>query len=125
MAKGNEILLYLTADNNQLKAKLADSEKALNTALTKMKKGGTDSGIAGTLKNIGAMAGAYIGGQAVRAAVEFAGKLDSVSQSFEKLAAGAQEGSDGLLAAMRTASKGTIDNLSIMESSNLAVAHGG
>ena len=121
MAKGNEILLYLTADNNQLKAKLADSEKALNTALTKMKKGGTDSGIAGTLKNIGAIAGAYIGGQAVRAAVEFAGKLDSVSKSFEKLAAGAQEGSDGLLAAMRASSKGTIDNLSIMESSNLAV----
>lgn len=121
MAKGNEILLYLTADNNQLKTKLADSEKALNAALTKMKKGGTDSGIAGTLKNIGVMAGAYIGGQAVRAAVEFAGKLDSVSKSFEKLAAGAQEGSDGLLAAMRTASKGTIDNLSIMESSNLAV----
>lgn len=121
MAKGNEILLYLTADNNQLKAKLADSEKALNAALTKMKKGGTDSGLAGTLKNIGAMAGAYIGGQAVRAAVEFAGKLDSVSKSFEKLAAGAQEGSDGLLAAMRASSKGTIDNLSIMESSNLAV----
>ena len=50
-----------------------------------------------------------------------AGEFDDVKSSFEKLTASVEGGSKGLLKAVQIAAKGTVSQLDIMKSSNLAI----
>lgn len=116
--KANEIILELKAENKMLRAKLKESQGYINKLEKKTKSSGLTMG--GVFKKIGAMAVAYIGVQAVANFVKLAGEIESVESSFHGLANTAEMSSDGLLQAMKTASKGTVSNMDIMRSSNLA-----
>lgn len=116
--KANEIILELKAENKMLKAKLKDSEKTINNLEKKVSKSGTS--MKGIFKKLGAMAIAYVGVQTVAQFVKLAGEIESIEGSFHSLANTAEMSSDGLLTAMKKASKGTVSNMDIMRSSNLA-----
>jgi len=49
------------------------------------------------------------------------GEIDTVSQAFDRLAASAEGGADGLLRALQIGTRGTVDNLSLMKSANQAI----
>ncbi len=119
MAKGNEVIMYLLADNKDLKAKLSSAEKSLEQMQKKTEQ--KAGGIGSALKKIGAAVAGYFGVQAVRSFINFAGEVDSVSRSFYNLAAGAQGGGAAVLSAMREASAGTMSQLDMMKSANLAM----
>jgi len=119
MAKGNEVIMYLLADNKDLKAKLSDAQKSISDIQKKTEKGA--SGMASAMKRIGGIIATYFGVQAIRQFVNFAGTVDSVTTSFNNLARGAQGGAQGLLSAMREASAGTMSNLQMMRTANLAM----
>ncbi len=119
MAKGNEVIMYLVADNKDLKAKLSDAEKTISELQKKTEKGA--GGIATAMKRIGGVIAGYFGIQAIKQFVNFAGEVDSVSRSFYNLAQSAQGGGEALLRSMREASAGTMSNLDMMKSANLAM----
>lgn len=118
MAKGNEILLELKAENKQLKAQLKDAQKRIDGLETRIKKAA--AGANSAFRRIGSAIGTYLGFRTVQYFSNLAGEVSSVTDSFYNLAAGAEGGAEGLLKALQKASKGTVDNLSIMRSSNLA-----
>jgi hypothetical protein len=120
MAKksANEILLELKAENKELKAKLKDSEKIIGKLEKKVKSSG--GSMNNVFKKVKQYALAYLGVEAVTQLVNLAGEIESVEGSFHNLANTAEMSSDGLLEAMKTASKGTVSNMDIMRSSNLA-----
>lgn len=120
MAKrsANEIILELKAENKVLKAKLKETQGSINNLEKKVKSSGGVMG--GAFKKIGALALTYIGIDAVTSFVKLTGEIESVESSFQSLASSAENGADGLLTAMKKASKGTVSNMDIMRSSNLA-----
>jgi len=119
MASANEIILKLTADNNQLKAKLDESKKAVDKATKDIEHSG--SKMASVLKSFGAAVAGYLGVQLIKNLANTAKEVNEVSKSFENLAASAEGGAKGLLEAMKKASKGTIAEIDIMKSANLAM----
>ena len=119
MANANEIILKLTADNQQLKAKLDESKKAVDKATKDIEHSG--SKMASVLKSFGAAVAGYLGVQLIKNLANTAKEVNKVSKSFENLAASAEGGAKGLLEAMKKASKGTIAEIDIMKSANLAM----
>ena len=111
--------MYLLADNKDLKAKLEATEKQMESLQKKTQQ--QSSLIGRAMRGIGGAIAAYIGVQAVRSFVNLAGQLDSVGRTFNSLARNAEGGSQRLLAAMREASAGTIDDLNLMKTANLAL----
>jgi len=116
---GNEIMLYLAADNADLKAKLRDTERQLERFQKSGEK--TSGNVVASFQRMYQAAKIYLSIQGVKALLGFAGEVDTVSKTFKNLAASAENGSSGLLEAMRKASRGTIAELDIMKSSNLAL----
>lgn len=114
----NEILLQLTAENKVLRKKLKESEEGVDKYTKRISK--SSSNLSNGFRRMGAMITTYFGVRAIKSFINLAGQVDSVTGSFENLAKGAEGGADGLLKAMQVASKGTVDNLNIMRSSNLA-----
>ena len=119
MANANEIILKLTADNQQLKAKLDESKKVVDKTTKDIEHSG--SKIASVLKSFGAAVAGYLGVQLIKNLANTAKEVNEVSKSFENLAASAEGGAKGLLEAMKKASKGTITEIDIMKSANLAM----
>ena len=119
MAKGNEMVLLLKAENSQLKAKLKESEKTIGK-LSKTTVKSTSS-MTSAFKKMGTAIVAYMGYRAVRALVDLAAEISSVETAFRGLAAGVAGGSDALVQAISTAARGTISQLDIMKQSNLAL----
>jgi hypothetical protein len=117
--KANEILIELKAENKELKAKLKDSEKNIEKLGKKIAK--NTNKISSSLRDATSLIKTYFGITAIRSFVNLAGEVDSVSGSFYNLAASAKDGSDGLLEALQIASQGTVSNLDIMKTSNLAL----
>ena len=126
MAKANEILLKLTAENDQLKAKLNETEKNINNFANKI----TTS--LGKLQSIATKVGAAIGVtfavkvtkamiDSGKAMIDSGKEISNISNGFKNLAQNAEGGADGLLKAMKKASKGTIAEMDIMKSANLAL----
>lgn len=119
MAKANEILLKLTAENDQLKAKLNETEKNINNFANKS----TTS--LGKLQSIATKVGAAIGVafavRVTKAMIDTGKEISNISNGFKNLAQNAEGGADGLLKAMKKASKGTIAEMDIMKSANLAL----
>lgn len=79
------------------------------------------AGAAGGFQKIYTAAKAYLGYQLAKFLIDLAGRFDDVSTSFNKLTAGVAGGSQGLLKSIQTAAKGTVSQLDIMKSSNLAI----
>jgi len=99
------------------------SIKQSSDSTEKFKKKVDDSakGLAGGFQKIYTAAKAYIGYQLAKFFIDLAGRFDDVSTSFNKLTAGVEGGSQGLLKSIQTAAKGTVSQLDIMKSSNLAI----
>lgn len=116
--KANEILLELKAENKVLRKKLDEAKHDIDGLTKKVKSSGQAQG--SIFKRLGQMAIAYFSVRSVKALTDLAGEITSIEGSFDNLAASAEGGANGLLKAMQTASKGTVDNLSIMRSANLA-----
>lgn len=119
MAKGNEILLYLMAENSDLKAKLAESEKAIKSTAKKTEE--SSSNLSGILKKAGALIVAYFGTEAIKAFAKLAGEIDSVSSSFYNLTSSAKGGGDAVLKSMKQASAGMMGDFELMKQANLAI----
>ena len=119
MANANEIILKLTADNQQLKAKLEESKKAVDKTTNDIEKSG--SKLTSVLKSMGTVVAGYLGVQLVKNLANTAKEVNEVSKGFENLAVSAEGGAQGLLKAMKTASKGTMAELEMMKSANLAI----
>ncbi len=123
MAGTKDILIAIRADNAELKAKLEDSQKAINKMLKKSQKQASSIGsiFAGvSLANLaksGSMAAVEFG----KEMVNLAGDVDSVRSSFNGLTANVKGGGKELLRAVKEASAGTVSELEIMRSSNLAL----
>ena len=64
MANANEIILKLTADNQQLKAKLDESKKVVDKTTKDIETSGNK--LAGTLKSIGTAVAGYLGVQLIK-----------------------------------------------------------
>ena len=79
------------------------------------------SGAASGFSKIYTAAKAYLGYQLAKFFIDLAGRFDDVNTSFTKLTAGVAGGSQGLLKSIQTAAKGTVSQLDIMKSSNLAI----
>lgn len=116
--KASEIIIELKAENKVLQAKLDDSSERIKKLEASTKKSG--NGMGSVFSKLGMMAKAYIGIEAVKYVTNLAGQVDAAGDSFRGLAAQAEGGADGLLKAMRVASRGTVSDLEIMKSSNLA-----
>lgn len=79
------------------------------------------SGMGGAFKAVlGALAAYEVGGF-IKDMIKLSGQMDSVGTAFRNLAQNAKGGSDGLLAAVTAATQGTVSQLDIMRTSNLAM----
>src|SRR4030042_3664974 len=115
----NEILIELRAENIVLKDKLNDSKKEIDKLGTHTEKASNKMGM--SFKKILGFVTAYLGVKTIKTLVNLAEQVESVGGSFQSLATHAKGGSDGLLKAMQTASKGTVSNMDIMKSSSSAM----
>ncbi len=119
MAKANEILLKLTAENDQLKAKLNETEKNINNFANKST---TSLGkLQSIVTKVGAAIGVAFAVRVTKAMIDTGKEISNISNGFKNLAQNAEGGADGLLKAMKKASKGTIAEMDIMKSANLAL----
>ena len=115
----DEILVAIRADNSELKAKLAEVASSLDkTAKDSQKSAGV---IKNAFKGVGAFILAQISIDAIKGMVNLAGEIDTVKTSFNNLTASVKGGGEGLLQALKTASAGTVAELDMMKSSNLAI----
>ena len=119
MAHANEIILKLTAENEQLKTKLNEAEKDVKKFTDKVENEG--SRFASVMKKFAGAVAIGFGVSAIKGMIDFGREVNNVSEGFKNLAVNAQGGADGLLKAMKTASKGTIAEIDIMKSANLAL----
>jgi hypothetical protein len=126
----NEINIILKAQNEQLKAKLSESEKELKKFTDKTKEHG--SGISSVFDRIGQtvtnLKNIFIVGFFATVGVklaELAGRVDTVRNTFDSLTQSAGKSGDVLLKQLQVASRGTVDNLELMKSANLAMSLGG
>lgn len=119
MAKGNEILIKLTADNAKLKQGLEEAKRQVNKTTSDIEKSG--SRLAGALKSIGTVVAGFLGLHLIKNLANTAKEVNNVTKGFENLASTAKGGSEGLLKAMQIASKGMISQVDIMKSANLAM----
>jgi len=76
MASANEIILKLTADNQQLKAKLDESKKAVDKATKDIEHSG--SKMASVLKSFGAAVAGYLGVQLIKNLANTAKEVNEV-----------------------------------------------
>jgi len=108
----------------KVKGDTTDIDSSLDKTKNKVDKLGNASGLSkltSAFKAIGAAAGAYIGIQAVKELVKFAGEIDTVKTAFKGLTSSITGGGSTLVSSMKTMSRGTISELDIMKSSNLAL----
>lgn len=114
-----ELNVKITAQMDDVKKGLANLKGEMTKAEKEVTK--TSDTISKSIKGIGT---ALIAMGAVKAAkdlVLLAGEVDSVSTAFQSLAANAEGGSQGLLESVKIATNGTVDNLNLMKTSNLAL----
>ncbi len=119
MAKGNEIMLYLAADNNELKAKLSEAQKSLEKM--KEKTQSNSQGMIASFKEVGAAIATYFAIGAVKDFAKFTGEVETVKNTFTAMTASFGKDGEILLNSVKKATQGTIDNLDIMKTSNLAM----
>jgi hypothetical protein len=98
MAKGNELLLLIKGDNEDLKKSLEEINKKLDQSEKKIKESTNKMG--GFFSKLGSIIAAKIGIDTIKHFVNLAGVVDSVEKSF--------------------ASQGTVSDLDIMTDANLA-----
>lgn len=77
--------------------------------------------IASSFQKIYTAAKLYLGFKAAQYMLDLAGRFDDVRNSFESLTSSIEGGSKGLLKSIQTAAQGTVSQLEIMKSSNLAI----
>jgi hypothetical protein len=119
MATLAELLVKIKTDKAETTADIKKVKSDVEKADKQIKQ--TSSNIAASIKKIGATFVALGVAKFAKDFISFAGEIDSVGMSFKNLAKNARGGSDGLLAAMRVATRETVDNLELMRSSNLAL----
>lgn len=110
-----ELLYAIKADNADILQKMKKTGKSMRSL---------DKSLVGGAKKISRGINVLIGGAvayATKRLFELAGQIDTVASTFDKLAAGARNGAKGLLGAMKEATAGTVKNLDIMKSANLAI----
>lgn len=114
-----ELNVKITSDMQKIQKDLSSLKTGLDQSSKQAKQSAMNVG--GAIKSMaGFLAAAGIAKFGVEL-VKLAGELDTVKTAFSNLAAGAQGGSQGLLEAVQTATRGTVSELDIMKSSNLAL----
>lgn len=119
MAGDKKIELVLELKNGQWMSSVRESAAA--TKKFKQDVEASTSGIAGGFNKMYNAAKAYIGLQVAKYFLNLAGTFDDVKSSFVSLTSSLAGGSDGLLKSIQTAAQGTVSQLDIMKSSNLAI----
>ena len=119
----SDILIAIRADNKDMLAKMDASQKSINKLQNKGEQSANAMAASFTsaFKKIAAVAIAKFSISAIKDMVKLAAGLDSVSQSFKSLASNADGGSKQLLKSIKKASAGTVSDLEIMRSSNMAI----
>lgn len=118
--KGKDIIYSIQADTSDIKAKLTQLQGDFKKMSKRTQQSASSMG--NSFKQIANYAKAYIGVQSVKYLMTLAGEADSVSKSFYNMTANIKGGGESLLQSLKEASRGTVAELDIMKSSNLAIS---
>src|SRR5574343_1369368 len=114
-----KIQISLELQNGQYIAKVRETSS--ETEKFKKKTQDVATGAAAGFQRIYNAAKMYLGVKLVGYLLDLAGRFDDVKTSFENLTSSMAGGSQALLKSIQTAAKGTVSQLDIMKSSNLAI----
>ena len=118
--KTDDILIAIKGDIKNLDASLVTAQKKIDKMVKRVSK--SSRSMEGAFSRIGGAVKAYIGIQAGKWLLNLVGDVDSVKKSFNNMASDVHGGSKKLLADIKTAARGTVSELEIMRSSNLAIS---
>lgn len=114
-----KIQIVLELKNGQYIASIKEASE--HTDKFRKRVEGAAGGIGAGFQKLYNMAKMYIGYQVAKYFVDLAGTFDDVKTSFNSLTSGVKGGSEALLQSIKTAAKGTVAEIDIMKSSNLAL----
>lgn len=117
-----ELEIVLKAQMGKVKADLLKLKKLLqDTEPPAAEAASGITNVANALKAVFALGALQKLAQFGKQFIDFAGQVDTVSTAFRNLAKTAEGGSDALVESVKEMTGGTVSNLDIMKSSNLAI----
>lgn len=125
METAEEIVVKIGADVDQLITEMRKAKGSIKDLQSQQQKASKTTSMASqTWQKYGSIIKGAVVSALIYASTRFAqfvGKVDSVSTAFKALAASTSMGATALLDSIKEAARGTVSNLDIMESANLAM----